>query len=172
MLIVSDTGPLRYLIEIEAVEVLPRLYGRIWTTPDVMNELALPTFPERVRQWAAQVPQWLVIQQPAQIQFGDQLDAGEASAISLAVEQKADAVLMDERNGRFVARSKGLVTLGTLAVLAEAGLAGMLDFHQAVARLQNETRFRYTKALIQQVIADYEAARQSPGQGTESPGQA
>ena len=39
MLVVSDTSPLRYLIEVGAVEVLPRLYSSVLTTPQVMQEL-------------------------------------------------------------------------------------------------------------------------------------
>jgi predicted nucleic acid-binding protein len=87
MLIVSDTGPLRYLIETGTIDVLPRLYNSIWTTPMVIGELGLPHFPSTVQQWAQHPPEWLIVQQPQVIDFLDRLDAGEASALSLAVER-------------------------------------------------------------------------------------
>jgi hypothetical protein len=96
------------------IDVLPRLYGSIFTTSAVVEELRLPHFPATVQQWAQGPPSWLMIEQPQRVDFLDQLDAGEASAISLAVERHADAVLIDERNGTMVARSNGLSTIGTL----------------------------------------------------------
>ena len=63
MLIVSDTSPLRYLIEIEAIDVLPRLYGEILTTPQVLTELRQGQFPAVVRHWADCLPGWLKIQE-------------------------------------------------------------------------------------------------------------
>jgi hypothetical protein len=165
MLIVSDTGPLRYLIETDTIGALPRLYGNVFTTPTVVEELRLPHFPSIVRQWAQTPPTWLVIEQPLQVDFLDQLDAGEASALSLAVERHADAVLIDERNGNMLARSNGLSTIGTLAVLQEAGLAGFIDFHDAIRRLTEETRFRHSVALIDKLKADFEQARRQQPKG-------
>jgi predicted nucleic acid-binding protein len=156
MLIVSDTGPLRYLIEIHAIDSLPRLYGTILTTSTVIGELQLPHFPAAVRQWAQQIPAWLKIEQPQHLDFLDRLDAGEASALSLAMERHADAVLIDERNGTTVARSKGVATIGTLAVLQEAGYAGFVDFREAIRQLTQETRFRHSRELIERITAEFD----------------
>ena len=46
-----------------------------------------------------------------------QLDRGEAEAIALALESKADALLIDELDGRAIARKHGLSVLGTLGIL-------------------------------------------------------
>src|SRR4051812_32691766 len=121
MIIVSDTSPLRYLVEVDVVEALPRLYGQVLTTPQVLAELRLGHFPEKVRQWAEHPASWLSIDQPRTISFLDRLDDGEASALSLARERAADLVLIDERTATEVARSMGLRSMGTLAVLQEAG---------------------------------------------------
>lgn len=172
MLIVSDTGPLRYLIEVSCVDVLPRLYGQILTTPQVLQEMRHPYFPQVVSAWASLPPSWLKVESPATVQFMDTLDEGEATALSLAMERHADVLLVDERKATRVARQAGLTTAGTLAVLRDAGLSGLVDFHAAIDCLVRQTQFHHDKALIQQVIAEYEAARQLPGQGPESPGQA
>lgn len=94
---------------------------------------------------------------PAQIRFGDQLDDGEASALTLAVERKADVLLVDERLATGVAHSCGLKTAGTLAVLLDAGHAGLVDFHSAIERLTTRTAFHYTKDLIAAVVVSFEA---------------
>lgn len=84
MIVVADTGPLRYLIEVNAIAALPRLFGRVLTTPQVAVELALPSFPQSVRDWIARAPAWLYLESAAdQLFFG--LHVGEASALSLAV---------------------------------------------------------------------------------------
>jgi predicted nucleic acid-binding protein len=163
MLIVSDTGPLRYLIEVDAIGVLPVLYGKVWTTPSVLAELSAAGFPDKVRRWAREVPGWLLVEQPLRIEFLDVLDAGEAAALSLAVERKADAVLIDERDGTRLARANGIRTLGTLAVLMEAGHAGLLDFHMALNRLVRETRFHHSKRLIAEVQELYETTAKAKG---------
>lgn len=165
MLIVSDTGPLRYLIEVDAIGVLPVLYGKVWTTPSVMVELTEDGFPAKVRHWAGEVPAWFRVEQPLRVDFLDVLDAGAAAALSLAVEKKAQAVLIDERDGTMVARAHGIQTLGTLAVLMEAGHAGLLDFHAVLGRLLRETRFHHSRQLISEVAALYESTAASRRRG-------
>jgi predicted nucleic acid-binding protein len=115
MLIVSDTSPLRYLVQVGAVDLLPRLYGEVLTTPEVHGELRQGQFPADVRQWAESPPSWLKIESPAQVRFLESLDTGEAAALSLAIERHADVLLVDERKATRVARDCGLATAGTLA---------------------------------------------------------
>lgn|GEM_PF-6979227 len=52
MLVVCDTGPLRYLIEIDAIQSLTQLYGEVMTPPTVMSELAFP----RIRTEVGHLP--------------------------------------------------------------------------------------------------------------------
>jgi predicted nucleic acid-binding protein len=47
--IVADTTPLNYLVLIEAVEVLPRLYGSVLIPPSVLAELSDRYAPVQVR---------------------------------------------------------------------------------------------------------------------------
>ena len=59
--------------------------------------------------------------------------AGEREAIALAIELRANAVLVDERKGTKEARQKNIIVLGTLAVLERAAERGLLDsglFHR------------------------------------------
>jgi predicted nucleic acid-binding protein len=63
--IVSDTTPLNYLVLIEAVDILPRLYTRVLIPPAVREELNQPNTPELVRSWLAQSPSWLEVVSPS-----------------------------------------------------------------------------------------------------------
>src|SRR5580704_6962274 len=108
--IVADTTPLNYLVLIEAIGVLPQLYGRILIPPAVRAELSAPQAPAQVRNWAAQTRPWLEvvpIRNPADSSLMH-LDAGERDAIALATEQQASLLLMDERDGADAARARSL----------------------------------------------------------------
>jgi len=59
MIVVADATPLRYLILIEAVDILPVLYERILIPRMVADELKRPRTPLVVRQWMAAPPAWL-----------------------------------------------------------------------------------------------------------------
>jgi predicted nucleic acid-binding protein len=56
-----------------------------------------------------------------------ELHRGEAEAIALALEMKADWLLMDEREGRAVARQLGLHVTGVLGVLLRGKKMGHLE---------------------------------------------
>ena len=59
--VVADTSPLNYLILIEAIELLPRLYGRIVIPVEVLNELIDGGAPRRVSEWATKLPEWVEV---------------------------------------------------------------------------------------------------------------
>ena len=59
--IVSDTTPLNYLVLIEAIDVLPRLYERVLIPPAVRAELSASQAPEPVREWISSNLSWLEV---------------------------------------------------------------------------------------------------------------
>ena len=83
------------------------------------------------------------------------LDAGEAEAIALAVETEAELLLMDERLGRESARHFGLRYVGLIGVLVEAKRKGLV---RAVRPYLNELRdiagFRIRDTLYIRVLRD------------------
>src|SRR4051812_31646781 len=107
MNVVCDMGPLHYLVLIGCDHVLPRLFDRVITARVVVEkEMSDPKTPEPVRRWAASPPSWLEIKDPAQVVDIPALGKpgvrgdGDRAVISLAREEHADAVVMDDIKAR------------------------------------------------------------------------
>jgi predicted nucleic acid-binding protein len=156
MIVVSDTSPLHYLILIEHVEVLPRLFDRVMAPPAVISELSRPQTPAPVRLWAAAHPQWLEVSTPTDVLEVAGLGVGEREAISLAREIPADAVLIDDRDAVREARRYGFTVVGTLAILDEAASWSLIsDLPETIERLVKDTNFRMnqtTEAIIRGML--------------------
>uniref|UniRef100_UPI0025B5D569 DUF3368 domain-containing protein n=1 Tax=Trichocoleus desertorum TaxID=1481672 RepID=UPI0025B5D569 len=81
------------------------------------------------------------------------LDKGEAEAIALSVELQVDWLLLDEREGRKVAKSLGLKVTGILGVLLRAKQIGELESLQPVVDdLINKAGFRIAPELLAQIL--------------------
>jgi predicted nucleic acid-binding protein len=150
MIVVSDTTPLNYLILLDSAHVLPALFGRVYAPSAVIRELAHPHSPEPVRRWTDSLPGWLTVQEPTRIDPSLKLGPGEAAAIALAEELKADWVLLDERKGSRKAESRGLRVAGTLTIIEEAGARGLLDYEETRNRLIGETTFYVTDDVLRE----------------------
>jgi predicted nucleic acid-binding protein len=158
VIVVSDTSPINYLILVGQIDVLPRLFQSIYVPPAVMTELNHPKAPDVVRRWIQTIPAWINIQKPLKLNPATTvLDQGEAEALSLALEMSAKGILIDERKGRRVAKSQGLVTIGTVTVLELAAQKGFLQLQTALNDLR-KTSFQISPELIQAAL-EREAGR-------------
>jgi predicted nucleic acid-binding protein len=121
-IVVADASPIRYLVEIGHIELLPELFENVIIPSVVRDELLHPSAPEGVREWLEASPGWLeIMTAPANDDPALQaLDEGERSAIALGVSLPAEIILIDDRRGATVARAKGFEILGTLGVLSLA----------------------------------------------------
>ena len=161
MLVIADASPLRYLILIGQIEILPVLYDRVMAPEVVIMELGRSQTPASVRRWLQAPPVWLDIRQPmlAPSDTMAELGAGERDAILLARELSADLVLMDDRSGRAEAHRQQVVTTGTLGVLESAAIRGLLQLPEALSRLL-ETNFYVAPSLIDDLL-ERDATRRS-----------
>lgn len=123
LLVVADTSPLLYLVQIGEIDVLPQLFERVVIPVAVHEELCHASTPVTVRTWAHALPAWMVVSETALIDDPDlvAIDGGERAAIALGLSLGAGLVLMDDRRGMAVAVRKGLRVTGTLGVLGRAG---------------------------------------------------
>jgi predicted nucleic acid-binding protein len=79
------------------------------------------------------------------------LGPGEWEAIALAEEVQADALLIDDRDGRQEALRRHLPVIGTLRVLADASDHGFADLRTVLSRLR-QTNFRASEELFQWLL--------------------
>jgi predicted nucleic acid-binding protein len=130
LLVIADTSPLRYLVEIGQIGILPKLFEKILIPSAVYEELRHPSTPTSVRTWAQVLPSWLEVF-PVVPDDNDPLlvllDRGERAAISLGQSLHADVILMDDRKGPAVATKKGFQVSGTLGLLTLAARRELLD---------------------------------------------
>ncbi|MDY6783135.1 MAG: DUF3368 domain-containing protein [Cyanobacteriota bacterium] len=153
MLVVSNTSPISYLIVIEQINLLSRLFERIFIPETVRDELTFPKAPLAVRQWIASPPAWLTIQpNPSQTDSDVfKLDAGERAAILLAESLRADLILLDDLAARRLAESRGLSLTGVLGILDRAASENWIDFSATIKQLQ-KTNFRTSTSIVRELL--------------------
>lgn len=151
MIVVSDTTPVNYLVLIDQVHLLKELYVRLVLPRAVYEEMRREGTPEKVRAWAASLPEWAELRAAASTDPALKLGAGEREAIALAEELAADLLLIDDRKARREARRRGLSVTGTLAVLAAAAERGLVDLPEAIAALR-QTTFRAPSELLAEIV--------------------
>lgn len=156
--VVADTSPLRYLVQIGQIELLPVMFDTIVIPAIVARELLHPSAPPAVRSWMGSRPHWLEVANVAPT--GDPslaaLDNGESSAIALGLLIRAGLILMDDRRGAAVARWKGLEVTGTLGVLDLGARRGLCDLAEALARLR-ATNFRSRPSFFDALLKQHES---------------
>jgi predicted nucleic acid-binding protein len=156
--VVCDTSVLSYLALIGQLHLLPKLFGHITIPRTVLAECLHPDAPELLRSaLTPELPSFAVtLVGGPNLPETASLDPGEAEAISIAWQNRADSLLLiDEKQGRAIATSLGLQVRGLLGLLMEGHRQQFLEFDSAIERLK-PLGFR----LSEQLIAD---ARRSLG---------
>lgn len=155
MIVVSDTSPIINLATVEHLHLLPELFTEIVIPTAVFNEVAGPGNNEpgaKELKEASWVKVRSVPAQPLLPQLLHDLDQGEAAAIVLALDIKAEYVLIDETLGRKIALSYNLQPLGVLGILL---LAKQRELIVAVTplmdRLRQEANFYIESKLYQHI---------------------
>ena len=156
-LVVSDSGPVHYLVLCEAIHVLPSLYGQLVIPTSVVDELTHAHSPAPVSAWIRSLPAWVSIQSAREMDANTQLGMGEREAIALARELKAVELLVDDRLARKVALQRGLLITGTVGILEKAAELGLLNLSDALQRLLR-TNFRVDAQVIREAL-ERDAAR-------------
>ncbi|MFN0176580.1 MAG: DUF3368 domain-containing protein [Saprospiraceae bacterium] len=153
MIVVSDTSPVTNLIQLGHLQLLQQIFGVVILPEAVFKELC--QVPEQ--KTILEQQGWIFIQKPSDTAWVEilklELDQGEAEAIALAVELKAAALIIDERQGRNKAESVGLKIIGLLGILLEAKSKGLiLSVRPLIDDLVNKIGFRVHPALYQAII--------------------
>ena len=152
MIVVADTSPINYLLLINQIDLLPRLFQQIIIPDVVRDEMLDPDAPPILQEWITNPPSWLTIQPvPVLDTTLHSLDPGEQAAITLAQTLSADLLIIDERLGRQIAEERGIAIIGTLGILDDAANQGLINLAEAIAQLQ-QTNFRVSRRIIQALL--------------------
>lgn len=158
MIIVSNTSPISNLTIIGEIALLQQIYPKVLIPPAVHSELMrLPILQSTVHDLLG--AGWLQVQTLTNFQLlqvlNQTLDPGESEAIALAVELRADRLLIDERLGRSVASTHGLKLRGLLGILINAQQQGLIPVLKPILdRLINQAGFRVSQALYERTLQE------------------
>lgn len=138
--IVVDTSPLLALCAATGDFSLLRQVYATAIVPYEVGEEVLHGGPSRFALAEFQADQWLEkLAFPTTVAsfLRSAVDIGEAAVIQVALDRGIQRVVIDDRNGRRVARSCGLSVTGSLGILVKAKAAGYpLSVREATARMR------------------------------------
>lgn len=154
--VVCNTSPLLYLHQVQQLDLLAQLYGRVLIPPAVRAELQAGeargvSVPELSR-----LP-WLEIQplrDAALLPVVVDLGAGEAEAIALALSYPVRLLVLDDALGRRIARLNGIQCTGTLGVLVKSKQKGLLPRVAPILEALQRTSMWLSRELVAWVLRE------------------
>ena len=157
--VVADSSPLVYLSRLGRLELLRELHGEVLIPPAVWREVAEEGAELIEGKLVRQESQRGWIKVATDLGNGIQdpqmeaLDEGERDAIALAISRNA-LLIIDELQGRAVAKRLGLTITGTLGILVEARLRGLIEkLGPELERLIETTNFYCAPDLLKTALA-------------------
>lgn len=153
-LAVANTTPIIALAMIGKLDVLQQLYSEVVIPTAVQLEILAGGI-SNIGVAELQKCPWIqatALQDPGRADLLADLDRGEAEAIALALELKADLLIIDERLARRHARRLGLKLTGTLGVLLEAKRQGFVPAVKPLVDRLLQGGIRLSDSLVAQVL--------------------
>lgn len=153
MIVISDTSVITNLIQLDQLSLLRQLFGDIILPQKVFDELS--KIPDQID--IIEKTNWIEIKQISDRDHFEKLiptlDPGEAEAIVLAIELKADALLIDEKKGRKIAQEYGIVITGLLGILIESKAENLIqEVKPILDKLIFEIGFRISPKLYRDIL--------------------
>jgi predicted nucleic acid-binding protein len=131
------------LDKIDALSILNDLFPTVITTSEIAAE------------FGKTLPEWVEIRsvkdKTKQLSF-ESVDAGEASAIALAIETPSSLLIIDDLKGRKLALSLNLIHTGTLGVLVLAKNNGTIPQLRPYLDKIQLTNFRLSPTLVEDIL--------------------
>jgi len=165
--VVSDSGPLIHLAQINKLQVLQKLFGCIVVTPsvrvEVVDEGILRNFPDAEVAAEAFKDGWIIVEtlsaraleQAANLAGGEGISPADAQVIILAEKKKA-LFLSDDNALSKIAEMYGLKTSDTWSILLEAlsrNVVTLTELAEAVDEL-GKKKFRLNAKQTQEILDD------------------
>lgn len=142
--IILDTSCLILLSKIGELDLLKKVAGKVFITPEIQNE------------FGKKLPSWIIIRRPSDIHYQRilemDLDPGESSAIALSLDISDSVIIIDDLKGRRIADNLDLRYSGTLGLILKAKQEGVIESIKPVIAKINNTNFRFSEELIKFIL--------------------
>ena len=157
-LVVADTSPLLNLALLDRLDLVDEQFERIHVPEQVWDELTagdddVPGL--RALRDAGTLTAVPVDRSDLYAEFAHELDVGETAAITYAIENDANLVRLDERDGRQVARRHDLDVTGAIGILLRGAREGPVDLRAELDALR-DAGFWISDDLYDEVLRRYE----------------
>lgn len=157
MVVVSDNTTITNLIHINRLELLRQLFGKVMIPEEVYRELAELPNQKAILNETHWIEVVAISNSDKLKKFLESLDKGEAEAITLAIEKQADVLIIDELQGRKVAKQHNLRIIGLLGILIDAKYRGLLEqIKPLLDQLINDHGFWIKPELYREVLKTVE----------------
>ncbi len=142
--VIVDTSPLQYLHQLDLLDLLPDLYGKVLIPESVVREIAAG------HSLGVALPElktlgWIEVRRVSGLSvlpLVSDLGAGEREVLALALEAANPLVVLDDALARRVAKRLELNLTGTLGLLLKAKQIGRIARLEPLLDRLEDLRFR------------------------------
>jgi predicted nucleic acid-binding protein len=153
--VVADASTLIGLSRIEQLNLLKELYGEVVIPQSVYDEVVIE-FKEGSKK--IKNAKYLKLEKVADSKvvelFLGYLGKGEAEAIILSKEKKADLILIDEKKARKAARRAGFEVIGVLGLLLAAKNKALIPAVKPFIKELSKQGFRLSKKVTERALKE------------------
>ena len=157
-IVISNASPIINLAIIGRLNLLKTIWGKIYVPEAVWKEVVVDGGD---KEEVAEIKKsdWIIVEKVKDRNLAlllmQNLDKGEAEAIALAVEKKADIILLDETDAREAADIYKLEKTGVLGMLLLAKLKKEIpNLKPEIEKLKLMADFRLKDSLVQLVLKE------------------
>lgn len=152
-----DSSPLIHLARIGELELLRDIFEEVFVPEAVFRECVIEGS-DRDDAGKIKAASWIHITKIKDIELkkalNASLDEGESEAIVLALQEKADIILLDDYDAREFARIYGLKITGIIGILLKAKYTGRISSLSLILENLKETGFWLNEDLRSQILSD------------------
>ena len=147
---------------IDRLTLIKEQFGKVSITQAVLNELRVEeNLPGSKLMKNALESGWIQVEEvhdsPILRVLNRDLDKGEAEAIALALQLKAELILLDEREARIAAKNLEIKVTGVLGILLRAWRQEEFpSLQQELEKLRNEAGFHIANHLYDKILRNSE----------------
>lgn len=155
MIIISDLSPLISLSCIDMLELLEDYFDEVYVPDAVYKEVSAydRPFSKKLKEYLQN--KVLCVENQIMVSvLCEKIDLGEAQAIALAFEKRADFILLDDLKARKTAKRNRLNVIGTLALLLDAKKEGKIANLKDLFQIFLNNDIRLSERPIRDILSE------------------